>query len=144
MSRPSDSQPGVRTVSVTSTRTLRVLVVEDDPTQQTLYSRALSKQGYEVECMSSGFGLVNKVAGRGGERPDVVVLDNMLPALNGASLLALLAKHPEASQVPVLLHSAGDGATIDLGNHPRARFVAKEGVKRLVEAVRQAVEQPSS
>jgi CheY-like chemotaxis protein len=139
MSSPGDGESRVRKVPVaTTTRALRVLIVEDDPSQQMLYSRALSNRGFEVECMSSGFGLVNKVAGRNGDPPDVLVLDNMLPALNGSSLLALLAKSADASKVPVLLHSAADPSGIDLGDHPRVRFIQKEGVKRLVEAVREA------
>lgn len=115
-----------------------VLVVDDDEDFLLLSRRALEARGHEVETTSAAFGLVNRVAGVKGDRPDVVVLDCDLPGLTGFSAVELLAKDRRTSSVPVVLVSAGysphhiEAARL----HPRAVFIQKDGhLRALVEKI---------
>lgn len=111
-----------------------VLVVDDDGDFRALLARALRARGHEVELRDSAFGLVNRVSGfdHDGEpraRPDVVVLDHMLPGLPGADVLDLLARSPRTSDVPVLLVSNGfpEELAERAKGHPLCRFAPKTG-----------------
>ncbi|MEW5847230.1 MAG: response regulator [Myxococcota bacterium] len=124
-----------------------ILVVEDDEANRHLLTRALEAQGYVVEARGSAFGLVNRMAGRTGERvPDALVLDHGLPGLSGQGVLELLAKDPVARNIPVVLYSA-----VDLGSlqsyaavHPRCVAIQKSGhVREVVMELRRALGAPA-
>lgn len=120
-----------------------VLVVDDDPAILELIERTLTRRGFRVESLTSAFGVVNRLGGREGERPALLILDQMMPALSGTGLLALLAKHPEAREVPVILHTAADRASITgLDVHPRVRFQSKGSVRALAEVVVELLGRP--
>lgn len=113
---------------------MRVLVVDDDADFRTLLARVLRARGHEVDLRESAFGLVNRVAGFDTEgeplpRPDLVVLDHMLPGLPGADVLELLARSSRTNDVPVLLVSNGPGEELSARarTHPLCRFVPKTG-----------------
>ena len=111
------------------TQKMRVLVVDDDEDFLLLSRRSLESRGHEVATVSTAFGLVNRVAGASGPRPDIVVLDCDLPGLTGFSALELLAKDRRTHMVPVLLVSATesdhheDAARV----HPLGAFMRKDG-----------------
>ncbi len=115
---------------------MRVLIIDDDPGFATLLQRLLQKRGHSVEVMTSPFGAVNKVAQKPGG-PDVVVLDQMMPALSGSSLLKILADHETARKVPVLLCSSLTREDIkqNLGIHPRCAFVQKGRISDVEDAL---------
>ncbi len=111
-----------------------VLVVDDDPDFRALLGKALRARDHDVEMRDSAFGLVNRVAGfdQAGEplpKPDVVVLDHMLPGLPGADSLDLLANSSRTRHVPVLLVSNGfrEELSARATKHPLCRFVPKTG-----------------
>src|SRR5579871_108415 len=81
----------------------RVLVVEDDPGAGLEITAALEDYGFEVECVPTGFhGLLRATNGEF----DALVLDRMLPDLDGLSILATLRNI--GKQMPVLILSALD------------------------------------
>ena len=111
-----------------------VLIVDDDSHFRLFASRALAARGYDVEELDSAFGLVNRAAGfrAGGvpvPRPDVIVLDHMMPGLPGADSLKLLGRDPRTADIPVVLVSAATPTAMvrAAGTHPRCRFVQKSG-----------------
>ena len=110
-------------------RPLRVLVVDDDDEFARLLRTRLEARGHVVAHAPSAFGVVNAVAGRGDDRPDVVVLDVMLPGLSGAAALELLAKDPRTRDTPVVVVTAVSAlaphALVEA--HGRASFRAKDG-----------------
>lgn len=113
---------------------MHVLVVDDDADFRALFTRVLHARGHHVEQRESAFGLVNRVAGFDvdGEpmpRPDIVVLDHMLPGLPGADVLELLARSPRTKCVPVLLVSNGSAEELRVRAkvHPQCRFLPKTG-----------------
>lgn len=83
----------------------RIWVVDDDPELRQLLARYLSDQGYRVRCLVDGAQLLARLQGRlGGERPDLLVLDLMLPGDDGLTLLRRLRDDGDA--VPVLMLTA--------------------------------------
>lgn len=120
-----------------------ILIVDNDPHFRLFAEKALVACGYVVETRDNAFGLINRVIGfdEGGKEtraPHAVIIDHMMPGLEGADSIRLLAKHPVARGVPVLLCSAGEPAILKaaVAAHPRCRFVPKTGhMADVVEAV---------
>ncbi|WP_245974371.1 response regulator transcription factor [Thermomonospora umbrina] len=78
----------------------RILVVDDDPTVAEVVMRYLVRDGHEVECVADGREALGAAAAR---PPDLVVLDLMLPGINGLEVCRRLR---EASAVPVVMLTA--------------------------------------
>ena len=79
----------------------RIWVVDDDPELRQLLSTYLSEQGYEVRCMGDAAQLMARLEG---QRPDLLVLDLMLPGDDGLTLLRRL--RDGADDLPVLMLTA--------------------------------------
>ena len=118
-----------------------VLVVDDDPTILELLERALVRRGFRVQTQTSGFGVVGRAAGTGGEQPALLIIDQMMPALSGASLIELLGKNPKASKVPVILFTALDRREVGpLDAHALARYQSKGSIKALLDTIDELLE----
>ncbi len=78
----------------------KLLIVEDDPTVRETLALNLRSEGYEVETAEDGELALEKARRIG---PDLVVLDVMLPKLDGLTLLRILRRE---SRVPVILLTA--------------------------------------
>ena len=83
--------------------THRILVVDDEPDITALVAYHLAKAGYRVSTATSGTEALKSARE---ERPDVVVLDLMLPGLSGYEVLAELRKRDETRDVGVILLTA--------------------------------------
>jgi DNA-binding response OmpR family regulator len=80
--------------------TARVLVVEDDPSVRGLLHTLLTGEGYEVTTASDGLaGLVKASTAK----PDLMLLDLMMPDLGGVRVLEELRSDPALSDVPVIV-----------------------------------------
>lgn len=89
------------------TSTPRVLLVEDEDLIREMVSLALQEQGHEVEIATDGrtaFELLDEASKPGGQTFDLVILDIMLPHLNGLDLCRLLRHN--GNTVPILVLSA--------------------------------------
>ncbi|NDD69933.1 MAG: DNA-binding response regulator [Synechococcaceae bacterium WB9_4xC_028] len=83
----------------------RIWVVDDDAEQRRLVGTYLTDQGYDVRCLSSGEQLMVRLES---QRPDLVVLDVMMPKLDGYGVCQELRKE---SDVPIVMLTAlGDVA----------------------------------
>jgi len=78
----------------------RVLVVEDEPDVAELIRYNLVKEGWEVLTASSGAEALKRVREA---RPDVVLLDIMVPQLNGWEVCRRLKEDPETRAIPVIM-----------------------------------------
>jgi two-component system, OmpR family, response regulator MprA len=85
---------------------VRVLVVDDDEALRTALGRALRLEGYEVDVAADGAEAVNLL---GTLRPDLVVLDVLMPVLDGLGVCRFVREQGEA--VPVLLLTARDSVS---------------------------------
>ena len=83
--------------------THRILVVDDEPDITALVAYHLAKAGYRVSTAANG---PDALKAAKDERPDVVVLDLMLPGLSGYDVLAELRKRDETRDVGVIMLTA--------------------------------------
>jgi len=88
--------------------TTRVVVVEDDPDISELVGRYLDKAGYKTERIASGRDALEAIVAR---PPDLVVLDLMLPQMDGLEICRTLRANPKTSDIPIIMLTArGDEA----------------------------------
>jgi CheY-like chemotaxis protein len=81
----------------------RVLVVEDEPENRLLLHVILSTEGYQVEEAEDGRAALESVQRA---RPDVVLLDVMMPGMNGYAVLERLRSDPATESIPVVMLTA--------------------------------------
>jgi len=80
----------------------KIVVVEDQQVLATVYRNKFVAEGYQVEVASdgeTGLALINTT------KPDLVVLDLMLPKLNGIEVLKSLRANPLFQTLPVIIFS---------------------------------------
>lgn len=88
--------------------TARVLVVEDDDHIATALAYLLARDGCAQERMASGRGVVARIRDA---RPDLVLLDVMLPEVSGFDICAEVRADPTLGDVKILLMTARGAAT---------------------------------
>ena len=81
----------------------QVLVVEDERDIAALVAYHLTREGYRVRTVSSGDDALDSIRR---ERPDLVVLDLMLPEMSGYDVLEQIRGGPEPDDVPVVVLTA--------------------------------------
>ncbi|WP_148051436.1 EAL domain-containing protein [Inmirania thermothiophila] len=121
----------------------RVLVVDDDRGQREMLRRVLGQDGYRVEEAADG---AQALAICERQLPDVILLDAVMPVMDGFTACARIRQMPGGSMVPILVVTALDdaqsverafavGAT-DYVSKPIHLGVLRQRVGRLVEMVR--------
>lgn len=81
----------------------RVMIVEDEPHIVESLSFLLAREGFDVRAMDDGAAALRALEA---EPPDVLVLDVMLPGLDGFELLRRLRAAPALKSLPVLMLTA--------------------------------------
>jgi threonine synthase len=95
---------------VTPNRFSRVAVVDDTPEARRLIRRILQSQGdFEIFEATSGQEAIELVTR---ERPDLVILDLMMPEIDGFAVLDVLRSKPETANIPVIVATAKE-LTVD-------------------------------
>ena len=84
----------------------RILVVEDNIQFQNLISRALSHAGYEVILANDGAEGLSKLRET---HPNLVILDIMLPGMDGYEVCRHIRANPQTADIPVLMLTAKNG-----------------------------------
>ena len=84
-------------------RTPRVLIVEDDEDIAQLLAHSVRKAGFEAAVMLSGTGVLGRVRD---SPPDLLLLDVMLPGLDGRDICRALRADPGIQGVPVIMLTA--------------------------------------
>ncbi|MFI5398085.1 MAG: response regulator [Candidatus Binatia bacterium] len=84
-----------------------ILVVEDDPSLQIILSYFLKRAGYTVIAANNGKEALRIL--RAGVDPCLIVLDLMMPVMDGVEFMSLQLEEPRLSQLPVVLCSAAPG-----------------------------------
>ncbi len=82
-----------------------MLVVDDEPTIGEIVSRYLERAGYETHVAFDGPGALESVARH---RPDLVVLDLMMPGVDGLEVLRRVRERPERRTAVILLTAKGE------------------------------------
>jgi DNA-binding response OmpR family regulator len=108
----------------------KILIVEDDPAVLRAISYMLEKEGYNVLTATDGLSGLTKVKG---ENPDLLILDVMLPGIDGFEICHCLRAEPQTAQLPILMLSAkGQAADKAMGLGVGANEYLTKPVERLV------------
>jgi CheY-like chemotaxis protein len=81
----------------------QILVVEDDAAIRGLVTEVLRDDGYEVTEAANGAEALEYV---GGHRPDLIVLDLMMPVMDGWAFVEECRRHARCREVPIVVTSA--------------------------------------
>ena len=90
---------------------MKVLLIEDDPDVRTTLADILELEGFEVEWCEDGATALERL--RTGDRPDVILLDLMMPQMDGWQFRSLQEAEPSFAHIPVVVLSAQGGLTAD-------------------------------
>ncbi len=82
----------------------RILVIEDEPDIRDEVAELLRDFGYEVECAAHGAEAFEQIGG--GFFPSLILLDLMMPVMDGRTFLARFRADPANDGVPVLVMTA--------------------------------------
>jgi hypothetical protein len=123
-----------------------ILVVEDNPVAALQIHTVLEEQGYAVQVVSSG---AEALAALTQVRPDLIVLDLMMPEVDGFQVLEQLRPMPATATIPVLVLTARELTPEDrarLAHHHIRQFVQKGSLNReeLAACVRRLLGTPAA
>lgn len=89
-SRKAAGKPGVK----------RILIVDDSPTERHVLNDLLTKSGYEVVASDNGEDAIQKAKAL---KPDLIVMDVVMPGLNGFQATRAISRDPETRTIPIIL-----------------------------------------
>jgi CheY-like chemotaxis protein len=118
-----------------------ILVVEDDPNTRDLLRAILTKDGWSVQTAENGRVALEKATNT---RPGLVLLDLMMPEMDGFAFLEEFRKLPSTGEVPVIVLTAKDLTGEDrkrLNGHVKKIMAKGEGVESVLKKVRELVAQ---
>jgi len=81
-----------------------ILIVEDDPGTSTVIDAVLRKQGFTTRVATNLQGILRGMNAK--PRPDLILLDVLMPDANGFAVLERLRRHPDLSHIPVVMLSS--------------------------------------
>ncbi|HSO76743.1 MAG TPA: response regulator [Blastocatellia bacterium] len=107
----------------------RVLVVDDDPDALDLVIAMIGDRGYEIQTATNGREALDEI---GRAKPDAIILDLMLPEMDGFEVVHRLSLNPDWRSIPVVLLTARDLSheerrALDIGT---ARIIQKGNFSR--------------
>ncbi len=82
-----------------------ILIVDDDPLNRRLLTKSLEGGGHRTTAVDNGFAALTSLEA---DRPDVVLLDIVMPGLDGIEVLERLKADPELRHIPVIMISGVD------------------------------------
>lgn len=82
-----------------------ILIVDDEPDVITILKTALARRGYKIEIAIDGEEALEKVKKN---PPDLIILDVMMPKLDGFAVKLRLDAFPETAKIPVIFLSGTD------------------------------------
>ncbi|MEE9382221.1 MAG: response regulator [Nannocystaceae bacterium] len=117
-----------------------ILVVEDDASVRSLVDKALTAHGYEISLVQDGLEGLTSLETR---RPDLVIVDIMMPRLDGMTFVKALKRNSETSPIPVIFLTAkSDPRSMIEGINVGAKFYIPKPfqINELVSKVAKALE----
>lgn len=108
----------------------KILIIEDDPVSRKFMELILNKEGFEMLTSANGLEGLRKART---ESPDLLILDVMLPGLDGFEICYRLRGDPETAKLPILILSAkGQDSDRDSALKVGANAFLPKPVDRLV------------
>ena len=78
----------------------KILIVDDSPTERHVLNDLLTKSGYEVVASDNGEDAILKAKLL---KPDLILMDVVMPGLNGFQATRAISRDPETRTIPVIL-----------------------------------------
>jgi|SRR6185369_14274180 len=103
----------------------KLLIVEDDPLMSRMYQKIFTFEGYEVEMAGDGQEGLDKARAI---KPTLMLLDVMMPKLNGLQVLEKLKADPETKSIPVIM------LTNLAGEQDAEAALAKGAIKYIIKS----------
>ena len=103
----------------------KILIVEDDPLMRRLYQKIFTFEKYEVEMAEDGEEGLDKARK---SKPTLILLDIMMPKMNGLQVLEKLKADPDLKKIPVVM------LTNLAGQKDAETALAKGAVKYIVKS----------
>lgn len=101
-----------------------MLVVEDDPDSRDALAGMLEDEGYEVMRAANGFEALRQLGNNEG-RCNLILLDLMMPVMNGWDFRRKQKEAPTLASIPVVLMSAGARLAAATGDLDAAGYITK-------------------
>lgn len=86
----------------------KILLVDDSKTELHVLSELLTKRGYTVRTAENGEEAVKRLSE---ERPDLILMDVVMPGQNGFQLTRAITRDPQYSDIPVIICSSKNQET---------------------------------
>lgn len=103
---PAETKPAASvTMRLDDIGLARILVVDDQPANVQIVGAVLGRLGHEIIPASDGATALKRVSLR---QPDLILLDLMMPGMNGCEVCQQLKSNPEWREIPVIFLSAAD------------------------------------
>ena len=81
----------------------RILIIDDDKVNQDILFKAFSQKDYEVICVYNSLSSIEKVIEH---KPDLIILDILMPGLNGFEILQMMKEESIIPNIPVIVLTA--------------------------------------
>jgi len=110
--------------------TKKVMIVDDDPTTVRLVKKLLESNGYDVSEAIDGLDALAKI---NKEKPDIIVLDIVMPEINGYDVCCELRFNKNYGKIPIVILSETDREIDDsLGERVNIEYVSKRDDPKLI------------
>jgi len=127
--------------NVNKSKKTKVLMIEDDSYISDMYKIKLEKENFEVVVASDGIKGIDMLDKE--QKPDIILLDIVMPKMDGFSVLKMIKKKPELENIPVvLLTNLGQRETVERGFELgaasyiiKAHFTPAEVVEKIKEVL---------
>ena len=86
----------------------RILIIDDSPTEIYVFKRMLEDNGYETFSANNAQEGLEKAKH---EKPDLILMDVVMPGMNGFQATRRLARDPETAKIPVIMITTKDQET---------------------------------
>ncbi len=114
----------------------RVLVIEDDPTIREVLVEVLGEHGYEAVGACNGREALDALTSSS-DRPCVILLDLMMPIMDGRSFREKQLEEPELSDIPVIVISAHLDQTVTSDLHAAAYLRKPVRLADVLQSIRE-------
>ncbi|MFA5025372.1 MAG: response regulator [Candidatus Shapirobacteria bacterium] len=103
----------------------KILIVEDDPLMSRMYQKIFKFEGFEVDFAGNGEEGLEKIRAT---KPTLVLLDIMMPKMNGLEVLEKVKLDPETKNIPIIM------LTNLAGTQDAEAALAKGAVKYIIKS----------
>lgn len=116
----------------------KVLVVDDDPDLVAVCSLVLEYEGYDIAVARNGVEAYKVLSEAGPNAPDVVLMDVMMPVMDGITVCKMVKRDPHTRDLPVIIMSASESLREQARNASADAVIAKPfDIDYLVSTVHQ-------